>query len=78
MALNIVMGVSGRTHFIKEHFPDWKHFLVGDYQKNLFADMGNPKSIEFHAHMEVLINIAPYILFLIHHLDDPRGVCSIV
>ena len=43
MALNIFMGVSGsgRTHFIKENFPTWTHFSVGDYQKKILADMGN-------------------------------------
>lgn len=57
MALNIVMGMSGsgRTHFIKEHFPDWKHFSVGDYQKKILSDMGNPDSMELHAYAEVLI-----------------------
>lgn len=64
MALNIFMGVSGsgRTHFIKENFPTWTHFSVGDYQKKILTDMGNPKSIEFHKHMEVLIKANEQIM----------------
>lgn len=64
MTLNIVMGVSGsgRTHFIKEHYPNWQHFSVGDYQKKLLAEMGSPKRIEFHAHMNVLIKANEQIL----------------
>lgn len=64
MALNIVMGVSGsgRTHFVNEHFPNWTHFFVGDYQKKIFADMGNPKRIEIHAHMDVLIKANEQIM----------------
>lgn len=47
MALNIFIGVSGsgKTHFIRENFPTWAHFSVGDYQKKILAAMGNPKSI---------------------------------
>lgn len=56
MALNIFIGVSGsgKTYFIRENFPTWAYFSVGDYQKKILAAMGNPKSIEFHKYMEVL------------------------
>ena len=37
MAVKIVMGVScsGKTKFIKEHFPNWSHHSIGEIQRRL-------------------------------------------
>lgn len=55
--LNIVMGVSrsGRTHFIEEHFKDYKHYSVGDYQRQLKMEAGNPDKLSFFEYKQLLM-----------------------
>ena len=57
MALNIVIGVSGsgRTHFIEHNFSSWKHFSVGDYQRKLPEEAGNPEFMDFFAQKLLII-----------------------
>ncbi|MEY8369898.1 hypothetical protein AALA24_14235 [Anaerovoracaceae bacterium 42-11] len=57
MALNIVIGVSGsgRTHFIEHNFSSWKHFSVGDYQRKLREEAGNPEFMDFFAQKLLII-----------------------
>ncbi len=54
--LIIVMGVSGagKTHFVQEHFPQWRHFEISTYQQRLIAEAGNPQSMDFLSYYNLL------------------------
>lgn len=62
--LVIVMGVSGagKTHFVQEHFPQWRQFEISTYQQHLIAEAGNPESMDFLSYYNLLAEANEAIL----------------
>ena len=56
MTVKIVMGtaLSGKTHFIKENFPESEILSVGEYQKRIMGEMDVPKYLPMYKHIEIL------------------------